>query len=153
MLTARIKIGGYSTTDTQAYGLVYLSADNIVGPQQKGFEKTEYPEQEGENLMPVSVDAPFDYKVKFFIKADSVKNANEIISEFNERLYTKVGDVKTYRQVTFYNDYRRVKIVGYPKEISSCDDFWRDPSGQVNDVVVVEWTIRVDKPSLCDFNL
>ena len=61
--------------------------------------------------------------------------------------------LKEYYPVTFYNDYKRHKIVGYPTEIAEAQEFWRDKSNQINDVVVVEWTIRVNKPSLCDFNL
>lgn len=155
MITVRIKIGDGAITDTQAYGLVYLDSDKRVGAPSKGFEATSYPEEEGEHIIPKSVDAAFDYKVKFFIQADSLENANEKIDAFNATLYTQesVGGVKTYKQVEFYNDYKRHKIVGYPSEIPEATDFWRDPDNQVNDVVVVEWNIRVTKPSLCDFSL
>ena len=151
MITARIRIADGPIKDTQEYGLVFLSADNIIGLQQKEFEKTEYPEQEGENLLPKAADAPFEYKMKFFIKAGTLGDANNIISAFNAQLYDREGDIKTYKQVYFYNDYKRVKIVGYPKEIANADTFWRDPTGEVTDVVVVEWIIRVSKPSLCEF--
>lgn len=151
MISVRLKIGDGPIKDTQKYGLVYLSADNIIGLQQKEFEKTEYPEQEGENLLPRAADAAFDYSVKFFIKAGTLGDANTIIDAFNKELYEKSGDVKTYKQVFFYNDYKRVKIVGYPHEISEADTFWKDPTGEVTDVVVVNWTIRVSKPSLCEF--
>ena len=155
MITVRIKIGDGAITDTHAYGLVYLDSDKRVGAPSKGFEATSYPEEEGEHIIPKSVDAAFDYKVKFFIQADSLENANEKIDAFNASLYTQesVGGVKTYKQVEFYNDYKRHKIVGYPSEIPEATDFWRDPDNQVNDVVVVEWNIRVTKPSLCDFSL
>ena len=155
MITVRIKIGDGAIQDTQAYGLVYLDSDKRVGAPSKGFEATAYPEEEGEHIIPKSVDAAFDYKVKFFIQADSLENANEKISAFNEALYTQesVGGVKTYKQVKFYNDYKRHKIVGFPQPIPEATDFWRDPDNQVNDVVVVEWNIHVTKPSLCDFSL
>ena len=155
MITVRIKIGDGAITDTQAYGLVYLDSDKRVGAPSKGFEATSYPEEEGEHIMPKTVDAAFDYKAKFFIQADSLENANEKIAAFNSELYTQEqdSDVKTYKQVEFYNDYKRHKIVGYPSEIPEATDFWRDPDNQVNDVVVVEWNIRVTKPSLCDFSL
>ena len=44
-------------------------------------------------------------------------------------------------------------IVGYPQPMAEAEDFWRDPKNQVNDIVIVEWTIRVTKPSLCDYNI
>lgn len=154
MIKVRLQIGSGSVVDTETqYGFIYLDSDKRVGPSSKGFEKTSYPEEEGEHILPKTVDDAFDYKVKFFVQATSIANANAKISAFNSALYTKSGDVKTYNQVTFYNDYKRHKIVGYPSEIAEAEEFWRDRTNQVNDVVVVEWTIRVTKPSLCDFNL
>ena len=98
-----------------------------------------------------------DYKVKFFVKAAAgqLNTANAKIAAFNASLHgtPDANGQKEYYQVEFYNDYKRHKIVGYPHEIAEATDFWRDPTNQVNDVVVVEWTIRVTKPSLCDFSL
>lgn len=154
MIKVRLQIGDGSIVDTETqYGFIYLDSDKRVGPPSKGFEKTSYPEEEGEHILPKTVDDAFDYKVKFFVQAGSLANANAKITAFNSALYTKTGDVKTYSQVTFYNDYKRHKIVGYPSEIAEAEEFWRDRKNQVNDVVVVEWNIRVTKPSLCDFNL
>ena len=155
MITVRLKIGDGAIQDTRELGLVYLDSDKRFGAETKGFEATAYPEEEGEHIIPKSVDAAFDYKVKFFIQADSVDNANVKIAAFNASLYSKEADsdIKTFKQVEFYNDYKRHKIVGYPQPIAEATDFWRDPDNQVNDVVVVEWTIRVTKPSLCDFNI
>ena len=155
MITVRIRIGGGEIKDTQDYGLVYLDSDKRVGAEQKEFEATSYPEEEGEHIIAKTVDAPFDYKVKFFIQADSLGNANAKIDAFNAALHTTPDEngQKEYYKVEFYNDHKRHKIVGYPHEIAEATDFWRDPTNQVNDVVVVEWTIRVTKPSLCDFSL
>lgn len=156
MIRVRIKIGSGSIVDTaDTYGLVYLDSDKRVGAEQKEFEATSYPEEEGEHIIPKTVDAAFDYKAKFFIQADSLENANEKIAAFNAALHDTPDEKgqKAYYQVEFYNDHKRHKIVGYPHEIAEATDFWRDPTNQVNDVVVVEWTIRVTKPSLCDFSL
>lgn len=152
MLTARIKIGEGEITDTREYGLVYLDSDKIFGSPIKEFEETSYPEQEGVNILPKSVDDAFDYKVKFFIQADSVESANVKITAFNSALFTQSGDIKTFKQVTFFNDYKHHKIVGYPKPISEATEFWRDPGNLLNDIVVAEWTIRVNQPSLCEFH-
>lgn len=153
MIRVRIKIGDGQILDSQEYGLVYLDSDKRVGSESKGFESTSYPEEEGEHIIPKSVDAPFDYTAKFFIQADSVNSANAKIDAFNKLLYTQEtgSSVKTYKQVAFFNDYKRHKIVGYPFEIAEATDFWRDPKNQVNDVVVVEWKIRVVKPSDCEY--
>ncbi len=155
MITARIKIGSGNAVDTQTYGLVYLSSDNIIGAPTKGFESTSYPEQDGENVNPKTVDDAFDYTVKFFIKTTSLTNANSVIKTFNDMLYTQNQGsyVKEFKRVYFYNDYKKVLIVGYPSPISEATDFWRDSAGNLHDVVVVEFKIRVDQPHLCNFNL
>lgn len=156
MLRVKLKVGtGPSLYTDTNYGFIYLDSDKRVGPESKGFEKTSYPEQEGENIIPKTVDAPFDYKVKFFVQSDSLHGANEKIVIFNNSLYEQVqgSSVKTFKKVEFYNYYKRHKIVGYPQEIPLATDYWHDTNNQVNDVVVVEWTIRVTKPSECDFNL
>jgi hypothetical protein len=155
VITVRLKIGDGEIVDTQTFGFIYLDSDKRVGAESKGFEATAYPEEEGEHILPKAADDAFDYKVKFFIQATSLKDANQLITEFNESLHDTPDELglKTYYQVTFYNDYKRHKIVGYPSEIPEATDFWRDHRNQVEDIVIVEWTIRVTKPSLCDFNL
>ena len=153
MITVRLKIGDDEIQDTREWGLVYLDSDKRVGAPSKGFEATAYPEEEGEHINPKTVDDAFDYIAKFFIQADSLESANAKITAFNKTLYEQAepGGVKTYKQVVFFNDYKRHKIVGYPSEIPEATMFWRDRKNQVNDVVVVEWNIRVNKPSLCEF--
>lgn len=141
------------------YGLCYLSSDNRLAADVKGFETTSYPEEEGEHTDGKTVEAAFDYKVKFLVQAKDadLNNANAIVDNFNRALYDKSdvldSDVRIYKTVTFYNDYKRVKIVGVPKPISTPKSFWRDAKGNVADAAEVEFTIRVTKPSLCDFDL
>lgn len=155
MIRVRLQIAEGDILDTaDNYGLVYLSADNRFAAPIKQREVTTYAEQEGENISTKTVDDAFDYKVTWFVKADgSLDNANDIIARFNSLLYTQDGDVKTFNQVSFYNDYKKVKIVGTPSPIQEATEFWRDAQGKQHDVVQVEWVIRVHKPSLCDFNL
>lgn len=155
MIKVRLQIADGNIVDTaDAYGLIYLSADSRFHAPIKQREVTTYPEQEGENISTKTVDDAFDYKVTWFVKADgSLGNANAVIAQFNALLYDQVDDIKTFKQVTFYNDYKKVKIVGTPSPIQEATEFWRDAQGKQHDVVQVEWVIRVSKPSLCDFNL
>lgn len=160
MITVRVKIGDGAITDTADLGLIYLDSDKRVGSDNKGYESTSYPEEAGEHILPKIADAPFDYKVKFFVDPNffsgnpvTLQNVNKTINAFNKSLYTLAtgSTLKTYKQVTFYNDYKRHKIVGYPYEISEATDFWRGVSSSRNDIAVVEWTIRVNDPSLCEY--
>lgn len=158
MIRVRLQIGNEEILDTiNEHSLVYLNSDTIFSPPLRAFESTKYPEADGENIHPVTVYEPFDYKVKFFVQAESgVENANKKIAAFNQRLFSSsTSGLKTFKRVAFYNDYKKVKIVGIPNLISEVDedDFWRDSDGRTTDVVCVEWTIRVDKPQECDFNL
>lgn len=155
MIRVRIQIEDneiYDSADT--YGLVYLESDTLFSAPLKPFETSKYPEKDGENVLPKTTYEPFDYTIKFFVRANlGIDNANQKIASFNELLYTEDSEIKTFKRVTFYNDFKKVKIVGYPKLIEKADDFWRDSSGRQADVVCVEWIIRVDKPQECDFNL
>lgn len=157
MIKVRLNIGNDETLPKETiggYGLVYVSSDHRFEAPIKEFEKTSYPEQEGENIIAKTVSDAFDYKVIWFIKADgSLGDANKVIANFNSLLYTTDGNIKTFKQVAFYNDYKKVKIVGTPSLIQEATEFWRDANRKQHDVVCVEWVIRVSKPSLCDFNL
>ena len=156
MITVRLQIADGDIKDTASeYGLVYLEADSRLAAPIKAFEKSTYAEQPGSNLDTKTVDDEFDYKVKFFVKANGdLDNANAVVSNFNALLYTENTDnIKTFKQVTFYNDYKKVKIVGYPSPISEATEFWRDSMGRQADVVCVEWTIHVNNLTLCDFNI
>lgn len=157
MPRVRLKIGDGDGTpvyiDTE-YGLSYLSSDNRMAADIKDYESVSYPEEEGEHILPKTVDAAFDYNVRFYVRCDSLNDANSRIAAFNADLYEKdENGVKTFRRVYLYNDYKRTLIVGYPKPISTVTEFLRDQSGKATDFAVVEWTIRVTKPSMCDFNM
>ena len=155
MIRVRLQIDDGEILDTaDKYGLVYVEGDRRFEAPIKPFEKTSYIEQEGENIHAVTVSDAFDYKVTWFIKADgSLGNANKVIARFNSQIYTQEGHLKKFKQVSFYDDYKKVKIVGTPSLISEASEFWRDQRGKQHDVVCVEWIIRVSKPSLCDFNI
>lgn len=153
MIRTRIQIEGGSIYDiTDKFGLVYINGDKIFAAPIKKFEESAYPEQSGKNIYPKTTDDAFEYKVVFFVKTDSITRANKKISRFNSSLYTQEGDVKTFKQVTFYDDYKGVKIVGYPKPMADATEFWRDKNGNIADIVCCEWVICVNNPRLCDFN-
>lgn len=154
MIKVRLQIEDGQIYDTASqYGLIYLNSERVFAAPLKDFEESSYPEQAGVNICPITVDDKFEYKITFFINVESLlEKANKKIAKFNKLLYTQEGDVKTFKRVTFYDDYKKVIITGYPKPIKDATEFFRDSKGVQKDVVCVEWIIVVDNPSLCNFN-
>lgn len=156
MIKVRIKIGeeGEILDTYKAWGLIYESSTHILGAAVKSLEATSYPEEEGEHILRKSPASAFDYSVKFLIEGKGeLANANARIKAFNDAIAPLNEDGQYhFEQVEFYNDYKKVKIVGIPSPIATATSFWRDKYGELSDAVEVELKIRVEKPSLCDFN-
>lgn len=158
MIRGRIQIGGGEILDTfDGWGFIYMDADERTEAPIKKRETTSYAEEAGEYLDPRTVQDAFDYKVKFLIECPNrnLENANAKIAAFNSALYTTSynSDIRTYKEVTFYNDYNRVKIVGFPEPIAQPTDFFRRQDGSALDCAQVELKIRVSDPKKCDFNM
>lgn len=157
MITDRLQIGDSGIKDMyNAYGFIHVDSDTRFAPPTKGFESTKYVEEEGENIYPVTTDEAFDYKVTFLVHAQNadLESANSKIRAFNGLLSEQrdKGGAKEFRQVRFFNDYKKVMVTGYPQPIQEADKFWRDKDGNTYEYAKVEWTIRVPKPSLCNFS-
>lgn len=155
MIRVRLQIGDGAVEDTyDAHKLIYVESDHRVEAPIKTRETTSYAEEAGEHTDPRTVQDAFDYKVIFAIDGQdkNLENVNVIIAAFNDKLYTQpVGsDIRTYKEVTFYNDYKRVKIVGLPTPITEAKEMRRSRNGY--DFAEVEFTIRVSDPTKCDFN-
>lgn len=159
MIKVRIQVADEAINDTyDAFGLIYMSSDHRFAAPTKGFAKSTYAEEPGEYVDTRTVDDAFDYKVKFCIETPNknLVNANAKIKAINDAMYSiDANGVKTFKTLTFYNDYKRVKIVGIPQPIAEVEekDLFRDSHGNVKDIVVCELTIRVNDPSLCDWDL
>lgn len=160
MIRVRIHIEGVGVADSfDEYGMIYISSDNVFAPPTKGFETTQYAEKDGENVDQRTVDDAFDYTTTFLIETPNrdLTNANSKIAAINSLMYTKAegSSIKTFRKLTIYNDYKRVRIVGIPSPIEevSDDDFFRDNNGNLLDCVKVKLKLRVTEPQKCDFNV
>lgn len=155
MIKSRIKIEDGDIYDFESmFGFVQVSSDNIFGTPIKPFNTTSYPEEGGVHIFPVTVSDTFEYKVKFLVSAKGgVNSANWNIEEFNNAISKEVDGIKTFKEITFYNDYKGVKIVGYPYPINQATEFWRDKSGRQHEVVIAELVIKVVNPEKCNFNL
>ncbi|WP_297448739.1 hypothetical protein [uncultured Alistipes sp.] len=158
MIRARLQIADGANEDTfDKWGFIYLSADNRMEAPIKKRDVTSYAEEAGEHIDPRTVQDVFDYKVKFLVEApnQNLVNANAKIDAFNKLLYTQPSnsDIRTYKEIALYDDYKRVKIVGIPDPITEPEELYRRQNGEVMDCVVVELTIHVVDPTKCDFNM
>lgn len=154
MINVRIKIGDGAIEDTfTSHKLIYIGADNRTEAPIKKRDASSYVEQAGENTDPRTVQDAFDYKVTFIIDGQNTNlaNVNAIIAAFNRKLYTQPAgsDIRTYKEVTFYNDFRRVKIVGLPEPIAEPTKMSRSKNGY--DFAEVEFVIHVSDPTKCNF--
>jgi hypothetical protein len=158
MIRARIKIGDGAIEDTyDKWGFIYLDADERTEAPIKTRDVTSYAEEAGEHIDSNTVQDAFDYTAKFLIQCPNKNrvNANAKIAAFNKALYTQANgsDIRQYKDVVFYNDHNRVKIVGLPEPIAEPPEFYRRSDGTVLDCVQVELKLRVNKPQECDFDL
>lgn len=156
MINVRMKIGDGAIEDTfTAHKLIYLKADHRTEAPIKKREATSYAEEAGEHTDPRTVQDAFDYKVTFIIDGQNtyLASVNAIIAAFNAKLYTQAqgSDIRTYKEVAFYNDFKRVKIVGLPEPIAEPKEMKRSKNGY--DFAEVEFVIHVGDPTKCDFNL
>lgn len=156
MIKVRIKIGDGAIEDTfTAHKLIYKESDHRTEAPIKKRDVTTYAEQPGDNTDPRTVQDAFDYKVTFIIDGQNTNlaNVNATIAAFNKKLYTQPAnsDIHTYKEVTFYNDFKRVKIVGLPEPIAEPKEMKRSRNGF--DFAEVELVIHVSDPTKCDFNL
>ena len=160
MINSRIQIEDGAIEDFYTkWGFIYMSGDHRFAAPEKKRDTTSYIEEAGEHTDPRTVDDAFDYTAKFLIEAPNknLVNANSKIKAWNDaiRERTAGSDIKRCKTVTFYDDYKRCKIVGIPEIIAEVDesDYYRRQNGDVMDCVVVELKIHVSNPNLCDFDM
>ncbi len=154
MINVRIKIGDGAIEDSfSAHKLIYIDADNRTEAPIKKRDASSYVEKAGDNTDPRTVQDAFDYKVQFIIDGQDkdLKRVNSIIAAFNKKLYTQEADsdIRTYKEVTFYNDFKPCKIVGLPEPIAECKEFKKSRNGY--EFAQVEFIIHVNDPKKCNF--
>lgn len=159
MITSRIEIAGdLEVSDMyERFGFIYKDSDTIFSPPEKKRDTTSYAEEHGEHSDTKTVYDAFDYAVRFVIETPNrnLTNANSKIKAFNAAIRASIlgSSMLTCKTVTFYNDYKRCKIVGIPSPIETASTFYRRSDGSAMDCVEVELKIRVTDPTLCDFDM
>lgn len=80
------------------------------------------------------------------------RTANDLIAEFNDRIRTRLANgVYQYKRIIFWDKHKHRKIVGWAQPIGQEPEDFYYCHGE--SVAVLEMTIKVDDPSLCDFNM
>lgn len=158
MIQSRLQIDdGEVQNIYDAHKLIHMETDTRFEAPIKKRDTTSYAEETGEHVDPRTVQDAFDYEVKFIVEAPNkdLTNANAVIAAFNKKLYTQAADsdIRVYKEVTFYNDFKRIKIVGLPEPIQEAKSLYRRQNGDVMDCAQVVFKIRVSDPSKCDFNI
>lgn len=160
MIDSRIQIEDGKIEDFYTrWGFIYMSGDCRFAPPEKKRDVSRYKEEAGEHEDPRTVDDAFDYTAKFLIEAPNrnLVNANSKIKAWNDAVRDRLegSDIKRCKTVTFYDDYKRCKIVGIPEIIADVDekDFYRRKNGSMMDCVIVPLTIHVSNPGLCRFDM
>ena len=159
MMRADIQIEDGQPQDTRdAFGFIYLSSDKYLAAPTRAYEATSYAEQAGENIDPRTTEEAFDFKIALATEvfAGQIQNGvhvNTRVARLNDAMFIKSAnsDIMTARQVTIYDITKHRKIVGYPKRISEPRDediFYSNNQ----EFAVVELTLRVTNPKLCDFD-
>ena len=155
MIRAKIQIEDGLSKDTfNEWGLIYKVGDRRFSPPEKKIDEVSYPEEQGVHIDERTVYDKFDYTVSFIISG-SYGIANDKIQAFNKAIREESSSLGVHRckKITLYDYYKRCKIVGYPQlleEVKEGD--YKRCKGQ-DDFVIVDLTINVVNPSLCDFNL
>lgn len=154
MIRVRLKIGDGAIEDTfEAHKLIYMEADNRTEAPIKKRDVTTYAEQAGDNTDPRTVQDAFDYKALFIIDGQDkdMKRVSNIVAAFNRKLYTQPADsdIRTYKEVTFYNGFKPCKIVGIPEPIAEPKEFKKSRNGY--EFAQVELVIHVSDPTKCNF--
>lgn len=164
MVKSKIKIEDGTVRDFHdAFGFIYLDADERTAPDEKEDAVSYYAEEAGEHRDGRTTDAPFDYKATFLVEAPNkdLANVNARIGDFNRAIREyikdpdtgKDTDVKRKKEIAFYNLLNRVKIVGFPDLIAEPKEVYHSNQYGELDYAQIELKIRVSDPSKCDFEL
>ncbi len=156
MIKSLIQIEGGEVWDFyEKFGFIYMDADERTAPDEKEDAVSSYAEDPGEHRDGRTVDAPFDYTVRFIVEAEGsdADNVNKKIAAFNDAVREIIpdGGVKRKREIAFYNLNNRCKIVGTAEVIAVPKEAQYAHRAGLTDYADVELKIRVSDPSKCDF--
>jgi hypothetical protein len=158
MIKSSIQIESGAVRDFyEAFGFIYLDADERTAPDEKEDAVSSYAEEPGEHRDGRTVDAAFDYTARFLIEAKGTDtdNINKKIAAFNNAVREQIpqSSVKRKKEIAFYNYNNRCKIVGTAEVIAVPKEAQYAHRAGLSDFADVELKIRVKDPRKCDFQL
>ena len=140
----RIQIGTGAITDISTYGFHLAKSPSELAPdiKESNIVTTDFPEESGVRFyVPTApTKKSFDYPISLVYYEKSLNTANARITAFCESLLGK--------QITIYNDDKKVKVVGYAKSYKA-GEFYRNEI----DVIIFDITFFIPRPQDCDFNI
>jgi hypothetical protein len=122
-----------------------MESPDIIIPGLREYETEVYPEHDGVIIYPYTTHEAFEYTCKFLYMGTLEQLNNSIWHLWNELFDTYTAETKRAKETTLYNDYKAVKVVGYPQAMTGEDFKQLDPNG----LWETNFTIYVADPSKC----
>lgn len=142
-----ITIDGVSEDLQDVYSIYLVDSPDILNAPLKSYETEQYPESAGYYIYPYTTEDGFDYKLSF-VYFGAKETANQKISDLREKMFDKTGDLMQAKEISVWNKYKGVVIVGLLKSLDGNDtDFDAD-----NDAWFFDLVIQVSDPNKCNFN-
>lgn len=154
MIRASIQIDSGDIQDSvEGYNLIYMESDSHMAAPNKPYDTTSYIEEAGEHIDPRTVEAAFDFTIKFVAEVrpeDGESSVNSIIKQLNDAMFTRsASGMLTAHRVTVYDHYKNRRITGYPQPISEPDGYYNVYGHQF---AIIALELRVNDPPDCDFD-
>lgn len=146
----RLSIDGATPIDLREQGFYLLESPHMLVPPQRNYEEERYPEKDGALIYPKTSYEPFDYTVKLEYCGDRA-SLNTAIRNLWNSMFDEALGLRTAKQITLYNDYDGVVIVGYAKAAEGDDMTIFQTTSITEGWWAFDFTLRVVRPDLCTF--
>lgn len=143
----RLQIEDGDIVNLESMGFHLMESTNVVVPPQRDYETEDFPENDGVKVYKRVAYKSFDYTVKLLYMGD-LDGLNEAIRAFWNSMFSGAGfgdDTRVPYNITLYNDYKAVAMVGIAKSISDMEQIIEVRKG----CYILEFTMLVPEPKKC----
>lgn len=139
-----LQIENGAIIDMERMGFFLMKSPDLLVPKQRNYETESYPEIDGQKIYPKTTYEQFDYKVKMLFMGD-LDTMNEAIRDLWKLFFTTTSgtSIRTAKEITIYNYYKDIAIVGYADEMPGSDTFIEVEKG----VWIFDLNIKVMEPA------